>query len=299
MNNALPLAAMILVTLVWGYTWILNKLALAAAGPFTFSAWRMSIGSAALLFALVLTRRRLKPTRISELVRLGLLQTAAFTGLSMWALVEGSVGRTAILVFTMPFWTVAFAWPVLGERIRDWQWLALGLALVGLIAIVQPWALAGSFLSKALAVASGLVWAIGSVEIKRMQRRAPLDLLNLTAWQMFFGTIPLWFVAHLVDEPPPLWSPQFVGILLFLALVSGALCWFLWTYALKHLHTGAASMGMLAVPVVALVGAHWQFGEQTTPLEYLGFALICGALALLAVRAWVRQRYAVAPAPLE
>lgn len=295
MQALLPLAAMVLITLLWGYSWVLNKLALAAAGPFTFSAWRMSIASVCLLLALALTRRSLKPARTPELLRLGLLQTTGFVGISMWALVEGSIGRTAILVFTMPFWTVAFAWPLLGERIRDWQWLALGLALAGLVSIVQPWDLQGSLLSKALAVASGIAWAVSSVEIKRMQRKAPMDLLNLTTWQMIFGTGPLWLVAHLTAEPPTQWTGQFIAILLVLAIVSTALCWFLWIYALKHLHTGAASMGMLAIPVVALVSAHWHFGEHTAPAEYLGFALIGAALAVLSARSWIRQREEVAP----
>lgn len=295
MHALLPVAAMVFITFVWGYSWVLNKLALEAAGPFTFSAYRMTIASCCLLLALALTRRSLKPTRTPELLRLGLLQTTGFVGVSMWALVEGSIGRTAILVFTMPFWTVAFAWPLLGERIRDWQWLALGLALAGLVSIVQPWHLQGSLLSKALATASGIAWAISSVEIKRMQRKAPMDLLGLTTWQMILGTGPLWLIATFVGEPAPTWSPQFVAILFALAIVSTALCWFLWTYALKHLHTGAASMGMLAVPIVALVTAHWHFGEHTEPTEYLGFALIGAALAVLTARTWLQQRDEVAP----
>ncbi|MCC7121273.1 MAG: EamA family transporter [Gammaproteobacteria bacterium] len=295
MHALLPLAAMVFITLAWGYSWVLNKVALAAAGPFTFSAWRMSIASLFLLAALALTRRHLVPARVPELLRLGLLQTTGFVGISMWALVEGSIGRTAILVFTMPFWTVAFAWPVLGERIRDWQWLALGLAFAGLVSIVQPWDLQGSLLSKVLAVSSGIAWAASSVEIKRMQRKAPIDLLSLTTWQMIFGTGPLWLIAHLTGEPATAWSWEFAIILFVLASVSTALCWFLWIYALKHLHTGAASMGMLAIPVVALISAHWTFGEQASPAEYLGFALIGAALAVLSGRSWIRQREEVTP----
>jgi drug/metabolite transporter (DMT)-like permease len=290
MNALLPMASLALISLVWGYSWVLNKLALDAAGPFTFSAYRMTIASACLLLALALTGRDLRPTRWPEMLRLGLIQTTGFVGISMWALVEGSIGRTAILVFTMPFWTVAFAWPLLNERIRDWQWVALGLALLGLVSIVQPWHLQGSLLSKGLAVASGIAWAISSVEIKRIQRRGALDLLSLTTWQMVFGTLPLWLLASATGETAPVWSLPFVAILLVLAVISTALCWFLWIYALKHLHTGVASMGMLAVPVVALVSAHWHFGEQTDPAEYIGFGLIGAALVVLSVRAWFQQR---------
>ena len=290
MHALLPLASMVVISLVWGYSWVLNKLALDAAGPFTFSAYRMTIASACLLLALLVTGRDVRPDRWPEMLRLGLIQTTGFVGISMWALVQGSIGRTAILVFTMPFWTVAFAWPLLNERIRDWQWVALGLALAGLVTIVQPWQLQGSLLSKGLAIASGIAWAISSVEVKRIQRRGPIDLLSLTTWQMVFGTVPLWLLAGTTGEAAPVWSLEFVAILLTLAIVSTALCWFLWLYALKHLHTGVASMGMMTVPVVALVSAHWHFGERTEPAEYVGFSLIGAALIVLSVRAWFQQR---------
>lgn len=287
----IPLIAMAFVSLVWGYSWILNKLALAELAPFTFSAWRMFIAAGSLLLAMALTGRTLRPRRWPELLRLGLIQTSAFVGLSMWALVEGSVGRTSILVFTMPFWTVAFAWPLLGERIRDWQWLALGLALVGLVLLIRPWDPQGSVFSKLLAVASGMAWALGSVEVKRMQRKAPMDLLGLTTWQMLFGAFPLLAMSFLRGEPAPVWNTRIVVILLLLAIVSTALCWFLWLYVLRRLSTSVASMSTLTIPVVAILSAHLQLGEQTAPTEVAG--MICIGLALLGLTAsgW-RRRYA-------
>ena len=49
-----------------------------------------------------------------------------------WALVEGGAGKTAVLIFTMPIWTLLLAWFFLGERIRGKQWLAAASTLTGL-----------------------------------------------------------------------------------------------------------------------------------------------------------------------
>lgn len=290
MPSFIPLAATALLTLVWGYSWILNKIAITALGPFTFSAWRMLIASLCLLLAMALSGRSLKPTRWPEMLRLGLIQTTGFIGLSMWALLEGSVGRTSILVFTMPFWTVALAWPVLGERIREWQWLALAIALAGLVLLIRPWDPEGSLLSKLLAVASGFTWAAGSVEVKRMQQKAPVDLLSLTTWQMVFGSIPLMGIAGLAGEPPPVWTPTLIAMLFTLAMISTALCWVIWLYVLRRLSTSVASMSMLAVPVVAILSAHWQLGERTAPTEVAGMVCIGAALVLLNLAGrWARR----------
>ncbi len=291
MSAFLPLLAMVVISLVWGYSWILNKLVLAATGPFTFSAYRMLLAASCLLLAMALSGRTLRPTRWREMLRLGLIQTTGFVGLSMWALVEGSVGRTSILVFTMPFWMIALAWPLLGERIEGWQRLALGIALLGLVLLIRPWEPQGTILSKCLAVAAGAAWAVGSIEVKRMQRRAPVDLLALTTWQMLFGAFPLLLIAGLAGEPPPVWTPQLVAMLVFLAVVATALCWFLWLYALRHLSTGAASMGMLSVPIVAILSAHWQLHERTSQLELAGMACIAVALLVLSARSlWAARR---------
>ncbi|MSR14725.1 MAG: DMT family transporter [Gammaproteobacteria bacterium] len=289
----LPALALILLSLCWGYSWILNKLALTDAGPFTYAAYRALLASICLLLALPLTGRSLKPDRIGELLLLGLIQTTAFVGLSMWALVQGGVGSTSILVFTMPFWTLILAWPLLGERVQGSQWLAVGLAAIGLLIILRPWDFHGLILSKLLALVSGVLWAIGSIMVKRLQRAAPRDLLSLTAWQMMLGAIPLFLISLVSSEPAVAWSGQFISVLLGTAIVSTAAGWLLWVYALKHVEAGIASMSMLAVPVIAIVSAAWHFGERPRPEELTGMSLILLALLIIGIRA-LRQHVELA-----
>lgn len=281
---------LVLLSLCWGYSWIFNKLALLDAGPFTFSAYRMLLAAACLLLALPLTGKSLRPTRVTELMLLGLIQTTGFVGLSMWGLVKGGVGPTAILVFTMPFWTLLLAWPCLGEEIRGSQWVAVALAAAGLVVILRPWDAHGSIASKLAALGAGMLWAIGSIMVKRMQRRAPLDLLMLTAWQMAFGALPLLLIAYLASEPPVQWSFRFEAVLISTALVSTAIGWWVWLYILKHVEAGIAGMAMLSVPVIAIASSAWHFNEHPRPEELLGMALIMTALVIMGVRALRQHR---------
>jgi drug/metabolite transporter (DMT)-like permease len=213
------------------------------------------------------------------------VQTTGFVGLSMWALVAGGVGATSILVFTMPFWTLLLAWPLLGERVQGSQWLAVALAAAGLFIILRPWEASGSIKSKLLGVTSSVLWAIGSIMVKRAQRNTPRDLLSLTAWQMAFGAVPLLGIALLSDEPATIWSERFIAILLGTALISTALCWWLWTYILKHVDAGIAGMCVLAVPVVAIASAAWHFDERPRTEEVVGMGLILLALFIVGFRA--------------
>ena len=135
------LAALAAMILIWGYSWVVMKIALRHAHPFDFAALRVAIG-AALLFAMVKLRGRslvLPGWRMA--IVLGLLQVAAFVGLSHYALLQAGPGKTSVLVFTMPFWMIVFAHFMIRERMRGAQWIAVALAAAGLTLVVAPWQL--------------------------------------------------------------------------------------------------------------------------------------------------------------
>lgn len=276
------------MSVLWGYGWVALKIGLLDAAPFTFTALRMTLSAVCLLLMLRLTGRRVSPARVGELAALALVQTSLLFTLSTWAVAQGSPGRVAFLVYTMPFFTLLFAWPLLGERVRGRQWLSVGLAAGGLLAIVQPWHLYGSASSNALALGAGAAWAMGAVMVKRLQQREPMDLLSMTAWQMLFGSLPLIVLAAVVPEPAIVWSPRFVTVLVLISVVITAGGWMLWMYALDKLEAGTASLATLAAPPIAMLASAWQLGERPNAVEVLGMGLIL--MALLTLGAGPRAR---------
>ena len=117
------------MSLIWGYNWVLVKEAMRLVSPFDFSAIRTIGGGILLLGVLAWKGRPLRPRNIPMTLLVGLLCTTVSVGAATWALVEGGAGKMAILVYAMPFWLILMAWPLLGERPRGLQWLAVSLAL--------------------------------------------------------------------------------------------------------------------------------------------------------------------------
>lgn len=273
--------ALIALSCLWGYNWVVMKEALKYAGPFDFAALRMVVGTVC-LFGLLLWRRRfLRPRRVFQTMLLGFLGTTITIGAVTWALALGSVGRTAILVYTMPFWVLLLAWPILRERIRGNQWIPTILAFTGLLIILDPGNLHGSALSKILAIVSGVAWGLGAIVTKVMRKRTEFDLVSLTTWQMFFGTIPLVAIALVVPEEPVRWTMPFIASLIYSGIFSNAVAVLLWFYILEKLPAGAASMGTLATPVIGMTASFIQLGERPSPWEGTGMILVLIALALL------------------
>ena len=283
-------AALVLLAVLWGYNWVVMKHALEYAGAFQFGAMRTFYGALCLFALLALMRKPLKPREVPTLIWLGILQTCGFTGLIIWALVEGGAGKTAVLTYTMPFWVMILAWPLLGEKIRGVQWLAVMFSVMGLVFILDPLHLGSDLFSMMLAILGGVFWAVSVIVAKKLHHRVPdLDLMSLTAWQMFFGSLPLVVVAFIVPAPPIDWSINFIGAVLFNAVLCNALAWLLWLYALQHLPAGIASMTSLLAPVIGVLAAWWQLGENPSQGEIIGMALIGVSLLIISLNSMRRH----------
>ena len=276
-------AALILLALIWGYHWVVMKIGLGYAQPFAFAALRTFLGALSLFLVLIVLRRSLRPQAVGFTIVIGLLQTTGFVGLLMWALQSGGAGKTSVLTYTMPFWLLLLAWAFLGERLRGTQWLAVGLALVGLLLVLSPWRLQGVF-SSVLALAGAASWAASAIVVKTLQKRQDIDLLSLTTWQMLFGSLPLILIALLAGGGGPEWSAPFIWALAYNVVLGNAVAWLLWLFALRKLSAGAAGLGTLATPVIGVAAAWLQLGERPTAGEAAGMALIIAALALFTVR---------------
>ncbi|MFO1379183.1 MAG: EamA family transporter [Chitinivorax sp.] len=281
------LAGFALLVLVWAYNWIVTKNALHYVGAFDFAAHRSAIGALTLFAILLFSRQSLLPPPLLPTLALGLLQTSGFTLLMNLALINGGAGKVAVLAYTMPFWTLFWAWLVLNERILGGQWLAIGLAFAGMWAIVDPLQLHGTLLGKLLAVGAGLIWAAATVYAKWLRPRMRSGALSLTAWQMALGTLPLYLVAWVVPQAPPQPRPYFWFALLYAGVLASGLGWWMWMRVLQRVPAGTASLNALAIPLVAVCAAWIEHGERPAASELTGMLLVAMALGLLS---WLTAR---------
>ena len=282
------LLALLVLVLVWAYSWIVMKQVLRYAGPFDFAALRYLGGAAVLLALLAIRRESLKPPPLKLTIAVGLCQTTAFQALSQWALVSGGAGHVSLLAYTMPFWVVLLAWWLLHEKPTPRHWLGLALAAAGLVCVMEPWHGLGSLHSALLAVLGGVGWALGTVLSKRMfQLHAPSPL-SFTTWQMLFGGLALGLIALVVPSHPIAWTPSFIYGLLYSIVLASSVAWLLWLFVVKNLPTTVAGLSSLAVPVTVVLLAWAILHERPDGMETAGIVLIM--LGLAAVSGIGRRR---------
>ena len=85
------LAAFAALALIWGYNWVVMKIALVYTGPIHFAYLRVGFGGLLLFALLVALRAPLAPRHVGKTALVGLCQTTGFVGLISLALVYGGV----------------------------------------------------------------------------------------------------------------------------------------------------------------------------------------------------------------
>ncbi|MDE2083949.1 MAG: EamA family transporter [Xanthomonadaceae bacterium] len=272
------LIALAILSLVWGFNWIVMKAVLVYVGPLTFSAMRYVFGTAVLFAVLALRGENLAPTPWRSTLLIGLAQTTAFQALVQFALTTGGAGKTALLAYTMPFWVIPLAWLALGDRPSPRQWFYILVAAAGLVLVLEPWNARVGFASAMLALAGGAAWAVGTVVSKRLFLAAPISPLRLTAWQMLYGTVFLVALAACLHERTTVWSPALIGALIYNGVLSSGLAWALWSFVVQRLPANVAGLASLVTPLLG-VGFAWTIlGERPDVSESIGIAVIGAAL---------------------
>jgi drug/metabolite transporter (DMT)-like permease len=292
------------LTLVWGSNWLSMKFGLQSADPVVFNLQRTWL-AVAFLFGVTLWQRNLRWPRVWwPIVVTGFFQTTINFGSTTMALAEGGAGRTSVLVFTMPFWTLLIARVVLKERVRGAMWFSVLFAFAGIVLVVEPWRWEGQLAPKLWAVLSGFGWAAGTVATKHYQRKHDLDMVNFMAWQMLVGVLPLSLLPLLFDLPDTRWGPVFVGLLVWSGVVSTGIGFLLWIAVLRYLPAGTASLNTFAVPVIALLSSMLVLGERLNASEWAGIGCIAVGLGILTWQSLATMRRegegrTATPAPLD
>lgn len=284
-SDATDRALVVLVTVLWGLNFISARYGLESFTAWGFRAVTFG-GGAVLLLVLAMTFRvpsRL-PRRIDYLHLLiaGTFGIAGFGVLSAISLLNTSVSRTSILVYTMPIWVALFSSIFLRERLGVRGWIAVALGVVGMAAFVAPVFGAGVSLGVIAALCSAISWAIGTVYLKWAKVAAPA--LTVTTWQLFYGSLVSVLALgltgwHVLSSPmtPGAWA----GVAYTMA-AGTVVAYLVWFGVVQRLPANVAGMGTLLVPVFSsIVGVLW-LGEKLTVLDCIGFSLVlmAGVLAL-------------------
>lgn len=285
----------LLAALLWGANGVLTKL--LVEGGLTASQLTLfrSIGTAALSGAvlLIVDRRAflLKPRQLLVMAILGIAGVALLQASYAAALGLLPVGITLLLEYLAVLLVALVALFVFREKVKARLWIAIGLVLLGLVGVAQPWAATLDPLGVALALFAALTLALYFIVGERQVGRT--SPLAVAFWTMVFAA-GFWavFSAWWELDPGVFATPLDVagqwgswvlplGIPLLVTLVFGSFLPFVLSFsALKHLKATAAGVIASSEVIFAFAAAWIWLGESLDPLAIAGAAVVLAGIVI-------------------
>jgi drug/metabolite transporter (DMT)-like permease len=278
--------ALLLGTVVlWGWTFVATKLAVAALAPVTLLALRLAIGLPVLVPIALLRRARLGPLR-GDRARLGV--AAALLLLHFLVQITGirhtSATNTGWLVSTAPLFVAALSRLLLKERLGALGLAGLGVATAGILLLVsrgRPGELAWiRSVGDWLVLGSALTWALYTVTVRDLARRRD------PVWLALLLLAPSLLVALVATALSP--EPARLGALglevwlalLFLGVGGTALGHWWWQVGVARIGAARAGTFLYLEPVATSALAGPLLGEPLPVSTLAGGALVLAGVYL-------------------
>ena len=275
-TGAGALALPLLFILLWSSGYVVGKIGIPYAGPFTLLLLRFASAALIMLAVTLATGTRWPRRRAAygHLVMVGLLiQVLQFFGLYTALKLGVTAGISALFIGTMPMLTALGAGLFLGERLGAKQWAGLLIGLLGVYMVVANKvgagnAGAGGYLAALLGLA-GIT--LGTLYQKKFC--AGIDLRIAGSLQLSFASLVALVFAGRFEHFMVQWSGALLFASAWLSVVNsiGAIS-LLYILMRKGEASKVASLFYL-IPGVTAVMAYAVLGETLTPLAIAGFAI--------------------------
>jgi drug/metabolite transporter (DMT)-like permease len=272
------------LTLIWGCNWPVLKMGVSEIAPLTFRTITLLFAGLGLLAVSRLCGDSIRVPRPlwPKVATLAFFNIAGWNALVLFGVQQLPAGRSAILAYTMPIWTVLFSLPLLHEPLSGRKIAGLLLGMVGMALLLGDDIrhLQRTPAAALLILAAALTWAFGTVLVRKW--KLPLPQNTLSGWMMLAGWAPIALAA-------PLFAPVFPDALsarawfaiLYNIFLAGTLAHWAWFTLVRTLPVAVSSMSSLPVPIVGVFSGMLVLGERPGAAEWAALVFVIAAMYLV------------------
>ena len=275
---------LVLVTMVWGATFVVIKDALADVTPLVFNAIRMTL--AAVLLAAIYWRHLRAMSRAT-------LYAGLLVGLFLWLGYEfqtsglklttpsKSAFLTGVSVVLVPVF-LALLWR---RHVNRWSVLGVGVAFVGLFLLTVPGARAGEFLDlasinrgDALSFVCAVAFAFQIIFLGRATRVHPFE--PIAVLQIATASVLMWATVPVVEHAAIIWSTRVIAAILITGVLGTAAAFTIQAWAQQFTPPTHTALIFALEPVFAWITSYLVLKEHLGYRAGAGAALIIAGVLL-------------------
>lgn len=258
------------IYVIWGSTYLLNKIAVSELPPFKLAAIRF-ISAGLLIFGIAkllkisisITKRQLINTAIA-----GFLFLTFGNGVVVWALKYVDSGFAALEISAQPLIVLILMRVLQGKKILPMSIIGVVLGVIGIYLLVSQKTVIsqeGSVLGMLMIFACMLSWAYGSLFVGNAD--LPNNYFVNTGYQMLSGGLMLALASLLFGETwsmPNTWSPDVQWSMVLLILFGSIVAFTSFNFLLRRVSPEKVATSTYVNPIIALLLGWYFLNEQIT-----------------------------------
>lgn len=269
-NTTLIILAFFAIYVIWGSTYLLNKIAVLELPAFMLAGLRFVIAGI-LIFALAklmghkiaISWRQFKNTSIA-----GFLFLTFGNGVVVWALKFVDSGFAALEISAQPLLVLFLMRILQGKKIQTMSIVGVILGFIGIYLLVsqkQVISQEGSVLGMVLIFMAMLSWGYGSLFVGKAD--LPSNYFVNTGYQMLAGGILMLIISLFLGEEwtsPLEWSGKVQVSMVLLILFGSIVAFTAFNYLLKVVSPEKVATSAYVNPIIALILGWYFLNEQIT-----------------------------------
>lgn len=283
-ENLMILLAFFAIYVIWGSTYMLNKVAVAEIPPFRLASIRFVTAGITIFIIARLMGKSLRITKkqFYNTIIAGFLFLTFGNGVVVWALKYVDSGFAALEISAQPLIVLLLMRIIDGKKIQAMSVLGVILGMIGMYLLVSQ----QHIISKEGTVAGIIMiffcmisWGYGSIFVSKAD--LPSNYFVNTGFQMLMGGLMLFVTSLLFGEPfssPANWTLKTHMAMLALIFLGSIVAFTSFNYLLKKVSPEKVATSTYVNPIIALALGWYLLDEEVT-----GQSLIAAIVLLTGV----------------
>lgn len=282
-NTGLVILAFFAIYVIWGSTYLLNKIAVTELPAFMLAGIRFVVAGLLIFIIAKILGLSLKITKkqFTNSVIAGFLFLTFGNGVIVWALQFVDSGFAALEVSAQPLVVLVLMRILQGKRIQPMSVVGVALGIIGIYLLVSQKQIItqdGAVLGMVLIFACMLSWAYGSLFVGKAD--LPVNYFVNTGYQMVTGGISMFLISLVIGEDwisPLDWSNQVLWSMLLLIIFGSIVAFTAFNYLLQVVSPEKVATSSYVNPIIAmLLGWYFLKEEITTQSIIAAIVLLTG-----------------------
>lgn len=251
--------AFLSIYLIWGSTYLLNKIAVGQLAPFMLAGVRFLTASLLMFLIVGITKKSLRVNlvQLKNTAIAGFLFLAIGNGVVVWALSYVDSGLTALTIASQPLVVLLLLWILEKRKIKLFSWVGVFVGLLGMYLLISQNQISSSpesFKGILMIIGCVITWGYASIFVGKAE--LPQNYLVNTAYQMLFGSLWLILMSVIKNErwiSPVNWQPNVQWAMLGLIIFGSIVAFTSFNYLLKIVSPEKVATSTYINPIVAMV----------------------------------------------